>query len=91
MCFLLLWSEKDLLSPDIRTVLLAVYVLHWKICGNLMFLSCHIMIKLLFMKHKPLISHPCFKHIFSGRTECRPPTPDTRTRAAGSTRSHPPS
>lgn len=27
MCFLLLWSEKYLLSPDVRTVLLAVYVL----------------------------------------------------------------
>lgn len=31
------------------------------------------MIKLLFMKHKPLISHPCFKHIFQEGQNAGPP------------------
>lgn len=52
---------------------------------------CHIIIQLLFRKHKCMVSHYLFKNIFSGRTEYRPPTPDPRPRAAGSTRSHPPS
>lgn len=42
-------------------------------------------------KAQAVVSHSLFKNIFSGRTEHRPPTPDPRPRAAGSTRSHPPS
>ena len=54
MGFFLLWSEKYLLFPQFRQFCYNVtsYIYCWRLWGNLMFLSCHIIIKLSKIKDK---------------------------------------